>query len=105
MDTVHIAQTLAELGHQTRLEIFRTLVKAGPAGLSIGDIGSKLGVPASTLGFHIKGLVSVGLISQEKQGRAVICRPELAALTTVIRNLEAECCSEMAVLETEKEEA
>lgn len=94
MDTGSIARTLAELGNETRLDIFRLLVKAGGDGLAIGDIGRRLGIPASTLGFHLRGLVSVGLVDQERQGRSVICRARLGALTQVLRQLEAECCSE-----------
>ena len=95
MKTENIARALAELGNVTRLDIFRLLVKAGPGGLTIGDIGRKLDIPASTLGFHIRGLVSVGLLTQEKQGRSVICRAELDVLSLVIRDLEAECCVDM----------
>lgn len=105
MNTQNIARTLAELGHETRLEIFRTLVKAGPSGLTIGEIGNRLDVPASTLGFHLKGLTSVGLVSQEKQGRSVICRPELDILSLVIRDLEAECCTDQSVNQPKEEDA
>ena len=97
MDTTHIARTLAELGNQTRLDIFRLLVRAGNDGLVIGDIGRRLGIPASTLGFHLRGLVAAGLVGQQKQGRSVICRPKLGVLTSVLRELEAECCSEAKV--------
>ena len=94
METGSIARTLAELGNETRLDIFRLLVKTGDEGLPIGDIGRRLGIPASTLGFHLRGLVSVGLVDQERQGRTVICRARLGALTRVLRQLETECCSE-----------
>ncbi len=107
MNTENIARTMAELGNVTRLEIFRLLVRAGPEGLTIGEIGKRLDIPASTLGFHIRGLVSVGLITQEKQGRSVICRPGLETITTVIQDLVAECCVDMdlTVNSTEKEDA
>ncbi|MEP3244102.1 MAG: helix-turn-helix domain-containing protein [Sneathiella sp.] len=107
MNTENIAHTMAELGNATRLEIFRLLVRAGPDGLTIGEIGKRLGIPASTLGFHIRGLVSVELITQEKQGRSVICRPGLKTITTVIQELVAECCVDMDVTisSTEKEDA
>jgi DNA-binding transcriptional ArsR family regulator len=94
MDTTQIALTLAELGNTTRLDIFRMLVRAGHDGLVIGAIQRRLAIPASTLGFHLRGLVAAGLVSQEKQGRSVVCRAELAVLTGVLRQLETECCSE-----------
>lgn len=94
MDTGNIARTLAELGNETRLEIFRLLVKSGADGMTIGEIGRRLGVPASTLGFHLRGLVTIGLVSQQKDGRSVYCRAELQKLVDVLHVLETECCSE-----------
>lgn len=90
----HITRTLAELGNETRLGIFRLLVKSCTDGMTIGDIGKRMGVPASTLGFHLRGLVSVGLVRQEKHGRSVLCFAELDVLTRVLRNLEDECCTD-----------
>jgi predicted transcriptional regulator len=54
------ARCLAELGNLTRLDIYRLLVRAGPPGLNITDIHTRLGVPASTLAFHLRGLVGAG---------------------------------------------
>jgi len=92
MNTSEIARTLSELGNETRLDIFRLLIKRGPSGMSIGDIGTELSIAASTLAFHLKGLAQSGLITQEKQGRHTVCRANLDALTTVLRQLENECC-------------
>ena len=58
----------------------------------IGDIQNRLGVPASTLAFHLGGLVGVGLVSQEKVGREVICRAKHRQLTAVMEFLREECC-------------
>ncbi len=104
MNTQTIAHTLAELGNETRLEIFRLLVKTGRDGMTIGEIGKRLGVPASTLGFHLKGLISVNLIAQEKQGRSVICRAQLDTVTSVINELVVECCIEERINVTSKED-
>ncbi len=92
MNTPEIARTLSELGNETRLDIFRLLIKRGSTGMSIGDIGTELSLAASTLAFHLKGLVQSGLVTQEKQGRQTVCRANLDALTTVLRQLEDECC-------------
>jgi len=90
----HVTRTLAELGNETRLAIFRLLVKSGRDGMTIGDIGRRLGVPPSTLGFHLRGLVDVGLVTQQKEGRSVFCFAELNVLTDVLHALEEECCSD-----------
>jgi ArsR family transcriptional regulator len=86
------AQCLAQLGNPTRLDIYRLLVRAGPDGINIGDIQIRLGVPASTLAFHLGGLVGVGLVSQEKIGREVICRTKYRQLDAVMEFLREECC-------------
>jgi ArsR family transcriptional regulator len=86
------AQCLSELGNLTRLDIYRLLVRAGLDGMKIGDIQARLGVPASTLAFHLGGLVGAGLVSQEKVGREVICRAKHRQLTNVIEFLREECC-------------
>ena len=92
MNRALASRCLAELGNLTRLDIYRLLVRAGPAGLNVGDIQSRLGVPASTLAFHLRGLINVGLLTQEKIGREVICRVKHRQLTSVIDFLQEECC-------------
>ncbi len=86
------SQCLAQLGNPTRLDIYRLLVRAGPDGMNIGDIQTRLGVPASTLAFHLGGLVGVGLVAQEKIGREVICRTKYRQLDAVMEFLREECC-------------
>lgn len=86
------ARCLAELGNLTRLDIYRLLVRAGPDGLNIGDVQTRLDVPASTLAFHLRGLMNVGLLAQEKVGREVICRVKHRQLAAVIDFLQEECC-------------
>jgi ArsR family transcriptional regulator len=88
------AKILAELGHNTRLSIFRYLVKTGSEGAPVGQIQSKLGVPGSTLSHHINRLVSVGLIHQVRESRTLYCVPQFVVLKELIEFLLAECCSE-----------
>src|SRR5882724_5963285 len=86
------ARCLAELGNLTRLDIYRPLVRAGPPGLNITDIQTRLDVPASTLAFHLRGLVGAGLVAQEKNGRMVTCRAEYDRMDGVIEFLREHCC-------------
>ena len=86
------AQCLSELGNLTRLDIYRLLVRGGLDGMKISDIQARLGVPASTLAFHLGGLVGAGLVSQEKVGREVICRARPRQLTAVMEFLREHCC-------------
>lgn len=92
MQTDTAAKVFAELGNRARLDILRILIKAGPDGLPIGDIQGQLDIPPSTLAFHLRGLVSAGLMEQEKQGRMVLCRPCLDRINEAISFLKENCC-------------
>ncbi|HXQ65789.1 MAG TPA: helix-turn-helix transcriptional regulator [Alphaproteobacteria bacterium] len=87
------AKVFAELGNRTRLDILRLLIKAGREGLPIGDIQARLDIPASTLAFHLRGLVGAGLVGQQKQGRMVLCRPCFDRVNEAIAFLKEECCT------------
>ena len=87
------AKVFAELGNRTRLDILRLLIKAGREGLPIGDIQARLDIPASTLAFHLHGLVGAGLVGQQKQGRMVLCRPSFDRVNEAIAFLKEECCT------------
>jgi len=87
------AKKLAELGHSTRLEIFRYLVRGGRQGVPVGEIQSALDVPGSTLSHHITRLVSVGLVVQRREGRTLYCSPQYDELDGLISFLQEECCA------------
>ena len=85
-------RALSALGHEARLEVYRLLVRAGPEGLNIGEIGALTGAPASTLAHHLRALVAARLVSQEKQGREVINRADFETIKQTIAFLTDECC-------------
>ncbi len=91
------ARALAALGHDARLSIFRTLVKAGDEGLRVGEIGLHLGLAPSTLAHHLSTLVDAGLVVQEKQGREVINRADYPAMHRVLGFLTSECCAGVSI--------
>ena len=84
---------LSELGHGTRLSIFRLLVKANPTGLTVGEIQEHLDIPGSTLSHHISRLISAGLICQLREGRILRCFAKLDSLDELMAYLTAECCT------------
>lgn len=86
------AQIFAELGNRTRLDILRLLIQAGEDGLAIGEIQAHLEIPPSTLAFHLRGLVDTKLITQEKLGRTVRCRPRFKEINGAIAFLKESCC-------------
>ncbi|MDJ0621999.1 MAG: metalloregulator ArsR/SmtB family transcription factor [Desulfocapsaceae bacterium] len=87
------ATTLAELGNATRLSIFRLLVKAGPAGIPVGEIQRLLDIPASTLSHHIRRLMQVGLVVQRRESRTLYCIARIDILRELIDYLLSECCT------------
>jgi len=94
-DLTIAAAQFAALGSEQRLAVLRCLVRAGPDGLSIGELGARTGVTGSTLTHHMKILASAGLVSQAKQGRSIICAAvaydDVRALSDFLLN---ECCAD-----------
>jgi len=92
MQLEFVAKALKELGHTTRLSIYKTVVKAGYQGIAVGGLQETLGIPGSTLSHHISSLASAGLISQRREGRTLYCVAEFQCLEGVISFLQDECC-------------
>ena len=93
MEHASVALSLAALGHDTRLTIFRLLVRAGEDGLNISEIGHHLNMAASTLAYHLKTLVDAGLVAQERQGRQIISRVDFDVMHHTVSFLTSECCT------------
>lgn len=90
------AARLEALGNPTRLKIFRALVRAGDSGLSVGKLQSKLDIAPSTLSHHLKSMLIVGLIAQERQSTTLICRANYDVMRSLLAFLVEECCFESA---------
>jgi ArsR family transcriptional regulator len=90
------APRLEALGNPTRLQIYRALVRAGEAGMPVGKLQTKLNLAASTLSHHLKSLLVVDLISQERQATTLICRTNYDVMRTLVDFLVAECCADAA---------
>ncbi len=87
------AALLKELGHPTRLSIYRQLVVAGEQGLAVGEVQKELNIPASTLSHHISALVAVGLVKQRREGRTLYCTTQYATLEKLLHFMTDQCCS------------
>ena len=88
------AARLEALGNPTRLKIYRALVKAGDNGMSVGRLQARLDAAASTLSHHLKTLLIVGLITQERQSTTLICRANYHVMNGLLEFLVDECCIE-----------
>ena len=94
MSMEQVAARLAALGNATRLEIYRTLVRAGRTGLLVSGVQERLRIPASTLSHHLHKLVEVGLVTQERQGTSLICRADFALMEASLALFVKECCAD-----------
>jgi DNA-binding transcriptional ArsR family regulator len=94
------ATRLEALGNETRLRIYRALVRAGNAGLTVGRLQEKLKVAPSTLSHHIKALVTVGLISQVREATTLVCHANYDVMTGLVDFLVAECCADAECKDT-----
>lgn len=90
-----LARQLAALGHATRLRIYRTLLRAGPDGMPVGQVQSRLGMAQSTLSFHLRRLIASGLVRQTRDGTVLNCRCDLAAMGGILDFLQKECCRDI----------
>jgi ArsR family transcriptional regulator, arsenate/arsenite/antimonite-responsive transcriptional repressor len=90
------AKQLEALGNPTRLQVYRTLVRAGEAGLPVGRIQERLDIPASTLSHHLHRLILTGLVSQERQATTLICRANYPVMRDLLGFLADECCADAA---------
>lgn len=89
------ASAFAALGSEQRLTVLLGLVRAGPDGLSMGELGRRSGVTGSTLTHHLKILVGAGLVTQEKRGRSIIVgAADMTKMQALSDYLLLECCAD-----------
>ncbi len=96
MDKKLALDGLAALSQETRLDVFRALVQAGPDGLSAGDIAESLSVVQNTLSSHLKKLEHAGLVSSQRRGRQIIYGADFGAVRSLILFLMEDCCMNKA---------
>lgn len=91
-DVSRYADMLAAMGAEPRLRIMRLLLSAHPEGLVAGDIGTELGIAASTLSHHLEKLRNEDLVSVRRQGTFLWYSANTEALKELLTFLYAECC-------------
>ncbi len=98
MEKSTVIQSLGALAQETRLDIFRLLVQAGPEGLPAGKIGDKLGLPSPTLSFHLNQLSVAGLVRSRRESRSVIYSANFKEMRQLLAYLTENCCGTGAPL-------
>jgi ArsR family transcriptional regulator len=92
MEKLGALAALAGLSHETRLDIYRLLVEAGPSGMPVGSIGARLGLAPATLSFHLNHLKHAGLVDCERNGRWLIYAADFERVKGLIGYLTEQCC-------------
>ena len=93
MQGLEAVAALGALAQEHRLALFRLLVQAGTEGMAAGALAEELGVPNSSLSFHLAILNRAGLIRQERQGRSLIYSADYAAMNDLVGYLMENCCA------------
>ena len=83
---------LSALAHETRLAVFRLLVREGPGGLPAGEVASRLQVTPATLSFHLAHLVRAGLLLSNRRSRQIVYRVDLKGTRRLLAFLTEDCC-------------
>ncbi|ABM43185.1 MULTISPECIES: ArsR/SmtB family transcription factor [Comamonadaceae] len=92
METNEAVRALAALAQPLRLQVFRSLVIAGTDGMTPGALVEALGVPNTSLSFHLKELTHAGLVTQERQSRNLIYRAAFDQMKALLGYLTDNCC-------------
>ncbi len=92
MNSNQAVQSLGALAHDTRLAVYRILVERGPDGLSAGVIAERLGIPPSSLTFHVQHLHRAGLITQRRLSRQLFYAADFTTMNGLVSFLTENCC-------------
>jgi ArsR family transcriptional regulator, arsenate/arsenite/antimonite-responsive transcriptional repressor len=93
MRTNNVIKALGALAQEHRLAVFRLLVQAGPDGLAAGALAETLGIPPSSMSFHLAQLGHAGLVNQRRQSRSIIYSADYAAMGRLLAYLTENCCA------------
>jgi DNA-binding transcriptional ArsR family regulator len=92
-----VIDALAALAQESRLAVYRLLVKRGPEGYPAGEIADRLGIPGPTLSFHLKELAHAGLVKARKESRFIYYAANFERMTALLSYLTENCCSQGTV--------
>lgn len=92
MDKTNALTAFAALGQETRLDVFRLLVRAGSGGMLAGEIGARLGVRQNTMSANLAVLLHAGLVRNRREGRAIRYFADFDGIRGLLAYLMEDCC-------------
>lgn len=92
MNTTDAVEALGALAQESRLAVFRLLVSHGNEGLPAGEISEKVGIPQTTLSFHLSQMAHAGLVVSRREGRSIYYSAHFARMNELLEFLMANCC-------------
>lgn len=92
MESSAVVRALGALAQEHRLAVYRLLVQAGPDGMPAGALADAVGVPASSMSFHLAQLANAGLVTQRRQSRSIIYAADYAAMNGLMAYMTENCC-------------
>jgi ArsR family transcriptional regulator, arsenate/arsenite/antimonite-responsive transcriptional repressor len=92
MESKIAVRALSALAQDSRLEVYRLLVQAGPDGMAASEIAERLGIPANTLSFHLKALSHAELVQARQEGRFIFYSTNYEQMNSLLAFLTENCC-------------
>jgi DNA-binding transcriptional ArsR family regulator len=87
-----VIRALGALAQEHRLAAFRLLVQAGAEGITAGTLAERIGIPPSSMSFHLAQLANAGLVTQRRESRSIIYSADYAAMGGLMAYLTENCC-------------
>ncbi|HEY9774839.1 MAG TPA: metalloregulator ArsR/SmtB family transcription factor [Planktothrix sp.] len=94
MKTTNAVKALGALAQESRLEVFRLLVRKGTAGMAAGELSDHFEMPPATMSFHLKELSNAGLIASRRESRSIIYAANFGHMQALIGFLLENCCAD-----------
>lgn len=92
MQASAVIKALGALAQEHRLAVYRLLVQAGPDGMAAGALAEAVGVPGSSMSFHLAQLANAGLVTQQRRSRSIIYAADFAAMNALMAYMTENCC-------------